>query len=186
MEINTDSSLQNVNFIEPQKIIDSSGIKEGDVVADFGCGPGYFSIPLSKIVGEDGAIFAFDVLPSALESLQSQIKLQGLSNISTKRVNLEQGTGLEDISVDWVIIKDVLFQNGNKKAILQEAYRILKSDGKIILIEWRKDGPPMGPKNDLRLSLDILKKLLTETGFVDNSDLDAGDYHYALTATKKQ
>ena len=106
-------------FVSPEKIIKIAGIKVGDRVADFGCGAGYFSLPAAKTVGETGEILAFDVLPSAIEALESRASTEGVDNITIKRVNLEKenGTGLEEESVDWVIIKDILFQNKNQISV---------------------------------------------------------------------
>jgi ubiquinone/menaquinone biosynthesis C-methylase UbiE len=175
-----------MDFVDPEEIIAMAGVGEGEIVADFGCGPGYFSLPLAKIVGKEGKVFSFDILSSALEALKSQVKLQGIGNVIIKRVNLEKirGTELEDGSIDWVIIKDILFQNKAKSIILEEAYRILKPAGKILVMEWQKDGPNIGPDNELRLSPLELKKLISDVNFTTEKTLDAGSYHYALIATK--
>jgi ubiquinone/menaquinone biosynthesis C-methylase UbiE len=173
-------------FIDPEAIIKQLTIKEGIVVADFGCGPGYFSIPFARAIGDSGKIFSFDVLPQALESVQSKAKSSGLSNIKTKRVNLEKelGSGLEDQSCDWVIIKDVLFQNQNKEIILKEAFRVMKKGGSILIIEWKEDDMGIGPEKSIRISENDLKKMIADVGFKIEKNIEAGDFHYAFVATK--
>lgn len=174
-----------IAFVNPDEIIKMADIKKGEKVADFGCGPGYFSIPISKIVGETGEVYAFDVLPSALEALESQAKRKGIDNISTQRANLEKygSSELEDGSMDWVIIKDILFQNRDKKTILKEANRVLKKGGKILVMEWNNN-LAVGPEEKLRVKPLELSEMILETNFIFEKNADAGNYHYVVVAVK--
>lgn len=173
-------------FLRPEEVIKQLDIKIGSQVADFGCASGYFSIPFAQAIGEDGKLFALDVLPHVLETVQSKARTAGLSNIETKRVNLEKkgGSGLNKDSLDWVVVKDILFQNKNKEIILQEAYNILKNGGKALIIEWSKEQSFIGPENGLRISREDLKKLIEGCGFVIEKELGAGDFHCAFIAAK--
>lgn len=172
-------------FVDPKKIIEMAEVKKGERVADFGCGPGYFSLPAAEAVGEEGTVYAFDVLPAAIEALESHLKMNNIDNIVSRRVNLEKerGTGLEDETVDWVIIKDVLFQNKNKQKILEEAKRVLKVGGKILTMEWNEN-VFIGPNKDSRISKDELSKIIFDAGFIFKKEADAGDYHYIIIASK--
>jgi len=174
-----------MSFVDPAEIIEMAEIKSGEKVADFGCGSGYFSIPASLVVGETGEVFSFDVLPLALEALDSQAKVQGVDNIIFKRVNLEKkdGTGLENESVDWVIMKDILFQNKNKEVILGEAKRILKNGGNILVMEWNNN-LTIGPDEKSRIAPQNLTNMICDSGFVFKKQVNAGDYHYVTIATK--
>lgn len=176
---------ENLEFVDPKEVITKSGIKEGDKVADFGCGPGYFSIPISKIVGESGEVYAFDVLPAALEVLESQSKLHGIDNISIARANLEkyESSKLEDASMDWVILKDILFQNQDKKTILKEAHRVLRAGGKILVMEW-DNNLSVGPDEKLRVDPSSLGEMIMDAGFVFEKQSNAGNYHYLVVASK--
>lgn len=172
-------------FVDPKKIIEMAEIKKGERVADFGCGPGYFSLPAAEAVGEEGTVYAFDVLPSAIEALESHLKMNNIDNIISRRANLEKerGTGLEDETLDWVIVKDVLFQNKNKQKILEEAKRVLKVGGKILTMEWNEN-VFIGPNKDSRISKDELSKIIFDAGFIFKKEADAGDYHYIIIASK--
>lgn len=177
---------ERISFVDPKKIIKMAGIKCGDRVADFGCGAGYFSIPAATIVGEGGEIYSFDVLPSAIEAVESHAKVQGVDNIIVKRVNLEKenSTKLANESVDWVIIKDVLFQNGKgRQGILKEAKRILKSGGSILVMEWNNN-LAIGPDSKSRITTKDMIDMIFAEDFVFKNQTDAGDYHYVVTATK--
>ena len=122
MLLNTNSSLQNdssredffqIKFVNPQAIVDQLEINPGMTVADFGCGAGFFSLPIAQKVVSEGRVYALDIIAAKLESVESQAKTLNLTNIITQRVNLEasEGSKLGAESVDWVIMKDMLFQN---------------------------------------------------------------------------
>ena len=156
------------------------------MVADFGCGPGYFSLPFAKAVGEDGKVYALDVLPQVLETVASKAKSSGINNIVTSRVNLEKenGSKLENECVDWVIIKDMLFQNKKKDIIIAEARRILRPGGKVIVTEWNQNNFSIGPEQKIRIPVNELKKIFADQKFSVEKDIEAGDFHYAFVAVK--
>jgi ubiquinone/menaquinone biosynthesis C-methylase UbiE len=173
-------------FADPSEILKEVDVNEGDVMADFGCGAGFFSLPFAKIIGEEGKVFALDVLSSALEAVESEAKAEGISNIITKRVNLEteKGTGMEDETVNWVIMKNILFQNKNKEIIIKEAYRILKKGGRALIMEWNDNDSSFGPNQELRISEDELEKMAADGGFIIEKKVKVGDYHYMIVAIK--
>jgi len=176
----------NANFIDPEKIFPQVELQSGMQVADFGCGAGYFSLAAARRIG-DGTVQALDVLPAVIEAINSQAKMQGLNNIVASRVNLEKigGSKLPDGSIDFVIIKDMLFQNGNKDVILKEAGRVLKSGGRAIVVEWKKEATSIGPELSLRISKDELCGIIRREGFEIEKDLDAGDFHFGLLIKKE-
>ncbi|MBU4142393.1 class I SAM-dependent methyltransferase [Patescibacteria group bacterium] len=173
-------------FINPEKVIGQLDIKPGMVVADFGCGHGYFTLPMAKIVGPEGRVWAVDVLPEALEAVRSRAQLEGAVNIETSRGNLEinGGSRLADNFVDLVLLHNVLFQSQKKSDIIKEARRVLKIGGVFVLVDWNKEPSTIGPPGGWRLSLDEAKALAAEEGFAFNKVFDAGEYHYGLMFIK--
>ena len=173
-------------FINPQKVIDQIGLKQGMKIADFGCGHGYFTLPVAKIVGNKGRVYAIDVLLEALEAVRSCAQLEGAVNIETVRGNLELpgGSGLPDSSMDMVLLHNVLFQSQKKPAIIREAKRALKLGGAFVLVDWRPDSVFLGPQNGWRMSFDEARVLAQEQGFVFNKIFDAGEFHYGLMFIK--
>ncbi len=166
-------------FLNPEKALPEFDIKPGMKIADFGCGTGYFSIFLAKAVGENGRIYALDVLTTALESVQGRAKDEGLLNIETIRVNLEVsgGSKLGDESVDMVLVANILFQSSKKADIIKEAGRVLKRGGKMIVIDWKKD-QPIGPPHELVFSEDLIKDLATKENFKLERGFEAGNHHW--------
>ncbi len=180
------NSTFDVKFLNPQAVIDQLDIRDGMKIADFGCGAGHFSVVAAKKVGEKGVVFAIDILPEKLETVQSQAKNLSLTNILVKRENLEleNGSKLPDKSVDWVIIKDMLYQNKEKGKILSEAKKILAEKGKILVVEWIIEDTSIGPSKELRISKDDLIDLAQKNGLGVLKEVSAGDFHYGLVLIK--
>ena len=173
--------------MSPEKIINQIDIKEGDVVADFGCGAGYFVIPIAKKVGNSGNVYAIDVLASALESVESKAKLEGLLNIKTIRANLEvsNGSKMNSQIADFVILANILYQtNSNgRPAILTESKRVLKSSGQLAVIDWTPGKNFLGVENKNCVSGEEIKELAAKTGFRFERSFVADGGHYGLLFT---
>lgn len=176
-----------VTFVNPDSVLQQIGeISPGVTVADFGCGSGYFSFAFAKLAGQEGKVIALDILPSALEAVASRAKTLGLSNVFTKRANLERenGSGLEAESIDWAVLKDMLFQNHDKEVILKEVYRVLRPQGKLLVMEWKEGDASVGPEEGLRLAPEALVEMAQNIGFQVYREVQAGDFHYAFVFEK--
>ncbi len=108
-------------------ILKEVGIKQGFQVLDFGCGPGGYVLPASKLVGETGEVHALDVTPLAIKMVKGLIEKNGLKNVET--ILSDCATGLPDKSLDVVMLYDVLHGLEDKQAVLKELHRVLKPDG---------------------------------------------------------
>lgn len=172
-------------FLNPDETLKQLNIEKGMKVADFGCGAGYFSIPLAKAVGEEGKVYALDVLDTALESVRSRAKIQGFFNIETKRCNLEilGNSELEDKSLDLVVLANILFQSDKKTDIIKEASRIAKQRGQMAIIDWQAN-QPMGPPKELIVSSESIKKMAEKEGFKFKKDIPVDRYHWGLLFEK--
>lgn len=173
-------------FIDPRAIIEKLEMLAGSVVADFGCANGYFSLPVAEKIGEEGVVYCLDILPQCIETVESQAKTKGVTNIIAKRANIEKdgGSKLPDSSCDWVIVKNVLFMNNNKETILGEAKRVLKDDGKILVIEWNSDNYAMGPERELRIPKESLLDIVDKIGLILAKEIPVSDFHYGIVLAK--
>ena len=175
--------IEDEAILEPEKLLVACDIKDKDDVADFGCGPGIFSIPIARMT--EGTVYCFDVLESALEAVKSRAQIMGLNNIIVKRVNLEKpgGSGLEDNSVNHVIMRKILLQNEDRKSLFAEAQRILTSGGKLLVVGLN-DKAAQGFGSQAKLDKETVEQLANEAGFTRSKELDAGEYHYAFIFIK--
>jgi len=168
-----------MEFLNPNKVIEELDLQEEMVVADFGCGSGGWVIPLAKKI-EKAKIYAIDILEEPLSVLKSQIQNQKLFNIETMRANVEskRNLSIEDKSCDLILMTNLLFQCEDKKLVLKQGKRILKSNGEILIVDW-KDGVGFGPEQG-KISVDEVKKIAQEIDLKMKKEINAGKYHYAL------
>lgn len=171
------------SFLEPAKVLEQLKLKENMVVADFGSGSGGWTIPLAKILKKE-KIYAFDIQEEALSSLRSRARMENIQSIETRRCDLEQpkSTGLEDNFLDFVLIPNLLFQTKNKRAIIEEAKRILKDGGKILVLDWNP-GAHLGPEES-RVSEEGIKEIAKELDLKLGKQFKAGSYHFGLILVK--
>ena len=108
-------------------ILEEVGIKQGFHLLDFGCGPGGYVLPASKLVGETGKVYALDVTPLAIKMVKNLIEKNDLKNVQT--ILSDCATGLPNESLDVVMLYDVLHGLEDKEAVLKELHRVLKHDG---------------------------------------------------------
>lgn len=181
----SDNPATGGRFLDPQKIIDGLEIKPGMTVADFGCGTGYFSFPLAKKIDNGGTVYAIDILKEKLEAVESQAKVLGLSNLVVRRANLEKngGSKLENGSLDWVFLVNMLFQNSKKELVLEEAVRVLKKGGKVLVIEW-SGNKDFAPESGLLVSKDDVLRLAQGAGLEFLEEIPVSNFHYGIILQK--
>ena len=167
------------DFLNPEAILKKLELHKDLVAADFGSGSGGWALPLAKKL-EDGKVYAIDILSEPLSALRSKAKLEKISNIETILSNVEspQGSTLPAISVDLVLITNLLFQVQKKERIFEEAKKILKADGQMLVVDWKKDAP-FGPLEN-RITKEEAKQLAEKSGFKLKKEFEAGKYHYGL------
>ena len=173
-------------FLNPEEAIEAWDVRPGDKIADFGCGAGFFSVPFGQRVGPNGKVYALDIRPEALEATRAKVKLFHLFNIESQRADLElpRGSNIRDESLDKIVISNILFQVQNKNAVAQEAYRILRKGGSLMVVEWSEGASSGGPSMDHRVGEDEAKTILESAGFSLYKKFPAGSYHYGLIFNK--
>jgi len=169
-------------FVDPNQILNQLGIKSTMLAADFGCGSGGWTIPLARAL-KHGKVFAVDIKDEAFSALESKAKLMGVSNIKSITGDLERNIPeLRNSIFDLVLMTDLLFQLDDKERVFQEADRILKSGGRVLVVDWKPDAP-FGPDQG-KVSSEEARKIAERFGFQFGKELDAGAYHYALVFAK--
>lgn len=174
-------------LLDPQEIFKHTEIKAGDKIADLGCGgAGHFTIPAANRVGSQGIVYAVDILKSVLNSVSSIARLEGVHNVSPVWSNLEiiGATNIPEKSVDLAFLKNILFQSKQHENIFKEAYRLLKEEGQLLVVDWGQGASPFGPAVVDRVKPADLKEIAKKTGFKLMDEFAAGNYHFGLVFKK--
>ena len=168
-------------------VFEKVGLAEEMKVGDLGCGNlAYFSVPAAKIVGKKGIVYAVDILKSVLQSVEHIAQEQGLANIKTIWSNLEVvgATKIPAASLDLAMLHNMLFQSEKDDQVFLETYRLIKSGGKLIVIDWKNISAPFGPPPAKRIKKEDVTKFATATGFTLLEEFEAGPYHFGLIFVK--
>ena len=170
-------------FTDPVKNLRALGLKENDIVADLGAGTGYYSIAAGMLVPK-GKVYAVELQKDFLATIKNKISYAHLSNVECLWGNVEKlgGTKIGDNVVDVVIASNILFQVEDKEKFLEETKRILKQEGKVLLVDW---SPSSIMKGTNIISKDKARGMLEKKGFIFIRDIDAGSHHYGMIFTKE-
>lgn len=168
-------------FLDPKEILTTKlKLKENMIAADFGCGSGGWAIPLAKIL-KKGKIFAIDVLEEPLSALRGKIKIESLFNIEIKKSDVEKSSLLLGGSCDLVLMTNLLFEVEDIKKVLEEGKRVLKENGKILIVDWKKEAF-FGPEN--KIEPEKVKEIAKELGFSIENEFEASFSHWGMVLEK--
>lgn len=171
-------------FVDPESMIGEVGLKAGQTVADFGAGGGFFAIPAAHAVGRKGTVYAIDINPNNLAIIHGKSRHQSVaSRVKLIEGNVETGDGLtiKEGSLDVVVLSSVLSQFKRREAVIEQARRLLKPAGRLVIFEWHDRAMLLGPPSRARVAKEELINLLFEGNrWRMVSDLEAGFYNYCL------
>jgi SAM-dependent methyltransferase len=167
----------------PEAALDALNIKPGMVVADVGAGTGYMSLKLAKRVGASGKVYAEDVQPEMLDKIRANAAKAGLANIETV-----QGTftdpKLPKAQMDLVLLVDVYHEFSEPQKMLQGIRDSLKPDGRLVLLEFRKEDPNIPIIPEHKMSVGEVRTELEAEGFKLGSVIETLPRQHILILTK--
>ena len=120
-------------FHKPDQML-SQYVKEGMTVADIGCGMGYFSIGLARILKGKGKIFSVDLQKKMLEVLEERAKSAGVFDIIQPHLSKEEDIGLTG-PLDFALTFWMLHEIPEKPQFLQQIHAVLKDSGLLLIAE---------------------------------------------------
>lgn len=122
---------------KPQEIIQSLGIKPGNIIADIGSGGGFFAFEFAKKTTDAGKVYALDTNPIFLEYITEQIKAQGIKNIEPTLIKNDD-IGLPEHSIDLMFLRNVYHHLPAPIKYFARLKKYLKPHGRIAIIEYNK------------------------------------------------
>lgn len=174
------------NFTNPEDNIRALGVHAGMYIADLGAGIGAYTIPFAEKVGETGRVYAVEVQKDFLTNIKNEVTARGIKNVELLWGDIERlgGTKIKDEGVDVVVASNVLFLAEDKPGLLREARRILKTGGRLLLVDWSDSFNNLGPSPKMVVTKDAARALCEAEGFVLKNEIPAGEHHYGLVMYK--
>jgi ubiquinone/menaquinone biosynthesis C-methylase UbiE len=169
-------------FFDPESTLKKLGLTSAcQNVVDFGCGYGTFTIPAARIAS--GVVYALDIEPEMAQRTRCKAEEAGLKNVEVRQRDfVAEGSGLPDASVDYVMLFNLLHAEERTK-LLEEAWRVLKVEGKLAIIHWNHDPTtPRGPSMDIRPRPEDCRAWAEQIGFelLPPGHIDLPPYHYGF------
>lgn len=175
------------DILNSREVIESTGLKEGDVFLDAGCGDGYISLYASKVVGDQGKVYALDVYPESIEIVKNEIEKKKLNNVEAILADMTDEIPLDEDSVDKVVMANVLHgfvESEEVDAVMNNISKALKSGGIFTVVEFRKVESERGPPFNVRLAPSDVSEILEKYGFSVLANHEIGKYHYIIKGLK--
>ncbi len=168
-------------FADPLKNLKAFGLKENMIVADLGAGTGFYAVAAGSLVPQ-GKVYAVEVQKDFLEKIKAKILESKLENVETLWGNVEKigGSKIKDGVVDAVIASNILFQVEDKDKFIEEARRVLKSQGRLLLVDWSSG---LGHIEKI-IPKTTAREMFERKGFVWEREIDAGTTHYGMILRK--
>lgn len=171
------------SFVDPEKVFGEIRLRQGSTFLDMGCGMGQYAFYASKIIGDKGIVHAVDLWEEGIAVLLEEISTKGIGNIRAIVGDVSKRIPIESKSVDRCFLATTLHdlvRSGSDDGALREASRVLKTDGALAIIEFKKmDGPP-GPPVQIRLSAEEVEEIVIPFGFRKEGMTEVGPYHYLM------
>lgn len=168
----------------PETALDKIGIKPGMTVADVGAGVGYFTVRLGRRVGAQGKVYAVDVQPEMLTILRDRARKANLTNIQPL-LGSESDPKLPAGALDLILLVDVYHEFSQPQRMLQRMRHALKPDGRLVLLEYRKEDPHIPIRSEHKMSIDEAKTELQAEGFKLERVLNDLPRQHILVFTKQ-
>ncbi len=150
--------------LDPFMVITFMPIEPYDIVADIGCGPGYFTIPLAKHLVY-GKLYALDIVDEMLDVTRQRVAESNLGNVEVLQCG-PMDFPIPDESLNGVFLAFVTHESEDKVAFLQTVKKLLKPRGWCTILEfYKKETEEEGPPLAVRMDPDEVERVAREAGF---------------------
>jgi precorrin-6B methylase 2 len=166
----------------PSRAISALKVQPGQVVADIGAGSGYYTVRLAKAVGPGGKVYATDIQPGMLELLRGNVARAGLANVTTV-LGAPDDPKLPPASIDMALMVDVYHELASPQAFLRRLRPALKRDGRLVLLEFRKEDRRVPILEVHKMSVAEVRQELEAEGFRLSAVLNDLPWQHILVLT---
>ena len=169
---------------EPDIALDAIKLAAGQTVADVGAGSGYMTVKMARRVGPTGKVFANDIQPQMLSMLRQRLDREKLSNVELVLGTFDDPK-LPASTIDLILMVDVYHEFSEPQKMLQRMRDSLKADGRLVLLEYRKEDPSIPIRPDHKMSVAEAKMEVEAEGFALTTVDERLPRQHILLFTKK-
>lgn len=185
LEYNTELSLEpekdRGSWQNPDLVIDKLGEISGKIVADIGCGTGYFTFPISR---KAKRVLGIDIEQRYLDYIEDR-KLElpiVQADVIETRLTVENEPNLHTDEVDAILMVNVYYYLNDKFSYMNIVNNALRENGVLVLVDFKQGDLPVGPSGKKNSPDEVIENL-KYAGFIDiNLDAESLQYQYIITA----
>lgn len=176
-------STESSQFIVPEMLASQFHLRDGDVVADFGAGSGYFTPVMAVSIGRAGKVLACEIQKNLVERIGHDSRKRGHSNVEVLWCDIEQegGIPINDGTLDVGSLINTFFQIEDKASMVREIRRVMRSKGVVHVIDWSDSYAGIGPAPEQVVDKDTVCGWFEAEPFVLEREYTVGSHHYGLT-----
>ena len=150
---------------EPDAALDAITLMPGSVVADVGAGSGYMTVRMAKRVGPSGKVYANDIQPQMLTILRQRLEREKVANVELVLGTMDDPK-LPANTLDLILMVDVYHEFAQPQPMLRKMRDSLKTGGRLVLLEYRKEDPSIPIRPDHKMSVAEAKMEVEAEGFI--------------------
>ena len=159
-------------------VLSFSEINVHDTVADIGCGPGFFTLPLAKYL-VSGKLYALDINDEMLAACRERVAQARLGNVEVLKCD-EFSFPLETGSLDGVFLAFVIQQSPDKPRFLRTVRELLQPRGWCTILEWYRKETETGPPLERRIDPADLEVMARGAGYRTRGWRDLNGEQYMM------
>ena len=160
-------------------LLEALRVQPGQVVCDMGCGNGFYTLELARLVGPDGLVYAVDIQPEMLHMLAERAAAEGLRNIRPV-LGTPVDPRLPAGGVDMVLCVDVYHEFSHPDAMLARIHGSLAESGRLVLVEFRGEDPAVPIKPLHKMTKRQIRDELAPAGFEVVEEFDRLPWQHVL------
>ncbi len=164
---------------EPSRAVDALDLKAGMTVADIGAGSGYYTVRMARKVGPEGKVYATDIQMGMLSLLQRRAKQENLSTIQPV-LSAADDPKLPPGVLDLALMVDVYHELAQPQAFMRRLRETLKPDGRLVLIEFRKEDPRVPIREEHKMSVAMVRDELSADGYAIDKVIDVLPWQHII------
>jgi ubiquinone/menaquinone biosynthesis C-methylase UbiE len=164
---------------EPARAIEALDLRAGMTVADIGAGSGYYTVRMARKVGAEGKVYATDIQVGMLSLLQRRAKQEQITNI-VPVLGAADDPKLPPGAIDMALMVDVYHELSAPQAFMRRLRETLKPDGRLVLIEFRKEDPSVPIREEHKMSVAQVREELAADGYTVDRVIDVLPWQHII------